>query len=310
MLKRGFVAAVGFFTVIYLSFLYSSGQSQPGPTDLKSYLPSDKDIREWHADGLPQDFKGDDLYLYIDGGAEIYREYGFEQVVVQDYKNLGGKGFSLEIFRMSNPEAAFGMYTFKKSPKGKVMSIGAEGQMEDYYLNFWKGSCLITLTGFESDPKTIEGLILVAGLVDKKIQDVAKRPSLVAALPGEGLLETSVRYFRGYLGFMNLYSSLGKEELGVREGVRGDYGVGCSLFILRYQSEQESRARFSAAEMAIGKSFGSKESQPADAPLVRLKDDHGKFLSLRRLGNYILLCLEDPGSDRSSELFEAVDKSI
>ncbi len=282
----------------------------PGLTDLKSYLPSDKDIREWHADGPPQDFKGDDLYLYIDGGAEIYREYGFEQVVVQDYKNLGGKGFSLEIFRMSNPEAAFGMYTFKRSPKGKVMSIGAEGQMEDYYLNFWKGSFLVTLTGYDTDPKTMDGLTQAARLVDKKIQEEARRPSLVAVLPRDGLTETSVRFFRGYLGFMNLYSSLGKEELGVREGVKGDYGVGCSLFILRYQSEQESRARFSAAQLAIEKYSGSKESQPAGTPPIRLKDDHGKFLSLHRLKNYILLCLEDPGSNRSSELFEAVNKSL
>jgi hypothetical protein len=211
---------------------------------------------------------------------------------------------------MANPEAAYGMYTFKKSPKGKVVAFGTEGQLEDYYLNFWKGSCLITLTGSDGDPKTIEGLILVAGLVDERIKDVAKKPSLVAVLPGEGLLETSVRYFRGYLGFMNLYSSLGKEQLGVREGVKGDYGVGCSLFILKYQGEQECRARFLAAEMAIRKSSGSKDSQPADAPLVRLKDDRGRFLSLRWLKSYILLCLEDPGSNRSSELFEAVNKSI
>ena len=288
----------------------SSGQSQPGPTDLKSYLPSGQDTGEWRGDGPPQEFKGDDLYLYIDGGAEIYREYGFEQVVVQDYKNLGGKGFSLEIFRMSNPEAAFGMYTFKRSPKGKVISIGAEGQMEDYYLNFWKGPYLVTLTAYDTDAKTMDGLTLAARIVDKKIHEEAKRPSLIAVLPGEGLVETSVRYFRGYLGFMNLYSSLGKEELGVREGVKGDYGVGCLLFILRYQSEQESRARFSAAQLAIEKSTGSKEPQPVGAQPVRLKDDHGKFLSLHRIKNYILLCLEAPGSNRSSELFGAVNKSI
>ncbi len=286
------------------------GQSQSEPTDLKSYLPSGQDTGEWRSDGPPQEFKGDDLYLYIDGGAEIYREYGFEQVVVQDYKNLAGKGFSLEIFRMSNPEAAYGMYTFKRSPKGQVTNLGAEGQMEDYYLNFWKGSFLVTLTAYDTDPKTMAGLTLAARLVEKKISEEAKRPSLVAVLPGEGLVETSVRYFRGYLGFMNIYSSLGKEEFGVREGVKADYGVGCSLFILRYQSEQESQARFSAAELSIGKSSGLKESPPAGAAPVRWKDDRGRFLSLRLIKNYILLCLEDSDSHRSSELFEAVGSSI
>ena len=51
------------------------------------YLPADNAAAGWAKDGAPQEFEGEDLYTYIDGGAEIYQEYGFRRVIVQDYED-------------------------------------------------------------------------------------------------------------------------------------------------------------------------------------------------------------------------------
>ena len=104
--------------------LFLAGQSSRDISGLRSYLPSGQEAGEWKADGPPQEFKGEDLYLYIDGGAEIYREYGFEEVLVQEYRDREGKGLSLEIFRMTSPESAYGMYTFKRSSRGTPIRSG------------------------------------------------------------------------------------------------------------------------------------------------------------------------------------------
>ena len=42
-----------------------------------------KDIGMWSAEGEPEVYAGDDLFVYINGGAEIYHEYGFVQVAVR-----------------------------------------------------------------------------------------------------------------------------------------------------------------------------------------------------------------------------------
>ena len=117
----------------------------------------------WSRDGAPQEFVGEDLYTYIDGGAEIYQEYGFRRMVVQDYRSPAGKSVSLEIFEMETPAAAYGMFTFKRSGQGRIVPLGSGTELEDYYLNFWKGRFLVTLTGFDATTPTIDGLLAVAG---------------------------------------------------------------------------------------------------------------------------------------------------
>ena len=39
-------------------------------------------------------FSGDDLFIYINGGAAIYHEYGFEEVRVSEY-SCGGRTISV-----------------------------------------------------------------------------------------------------------------------------------------------------------------------------------------------------------------------
>lgn len=211
---------------------------RPGQGALKDLLPTDGAAAGWTRAGEPQEFTGEDLYTYIDGGAEIYQEYGFRRVVVQDYKGPAGKSVSLEIFEMSAPEAAYGMFTFKRSGQGKVLSLGAGGELEDYYLNFWKGPYLVTLTGFDAAPETVAGLLAVARAVDAKIADTAAPPGLVAALPVTGLKPGSVKYLKGLLGLNNVYSFYTARGLDFREAVKGDYEDGSTLLILDYGSAE------------------------------------------------------------------------
>ncbi len=287
-----------------------AGQSSPGPSGLRSLLPAGQEAGEWKPDGPPQEFKGEDLYIYIDGGAEIYREYGFKEVLVQEYKNREGNGLSLEIFQMTGPEAAYGMYTFKRSLRGTPVEAGAEGQIEDYYLNLWKGNTLVTVTGQNESPATARGLLGLARAVAARIPGRSDQPRLVAELPPHGLIASSVRYFKGYLGFMNNYPSLGKEAFRFEEGVRGDYRSGASLFILSYPSEDALRQGFPAIEQALRSDRRAKELVSVEGFSLALTDDHGRLLSLQAAGNLLLICLEDPAkAGNARELFETIRKS-
>ncbi len=296
--------------IIALFFnMFLAGQAPRGLSGLRSLLPAGQEAGEWKEDGPPQEFKGEELYLYIDGGAEIYREYGFEEVLVQEYKDREGIRLSLELFRMTSPESAYGMYTFKRSPRGAPLEIGAEGQLEDYYLNFWKGNFLVTITGQDESPATSRGSLELARAVAGKIQGPSDPPPLVAELPRPGLINASVRYFKGYLGFMNNYSSLGKEAFRFEEGVRGDYSSGASLFILSYPSEEALRQGFPAVERALKNDPRAKELNSGEGLSLNVTDDRGKLLGLQAVGNLLLICLEDRAAAGSArELFEAIRK--
>jgi hypothetical protein len=105
---------------------------------LSRYVPPPSELGDWTVKDGSQAFERDDLFLYINGGAEIYHEYGFVRVLIQDYWR-GEDSISLEIFEMADPAAAFGMFTFKRGPNGETVSVGTDASLEGYYLNFWKG---------------------------------------------------------------------------------------------------------------------------------------------------------------------------
>jgi hypothetical protein len=278
--------------------------------DLQALLPGGEESGAWTRDGDFREFSGDDLYLYVDGGAAIYQEYGFVRVITQDYLTKGGQGLSLEIFQMSTPEAAYGMYTFKRSAKGDLVPVGTEGQLEDYYLNFWKGSFLVTITCFDKDGQGRRLLVPLALSVARKIPDgPVELPLLVARLPRSRLLETSVRYFRGYLGFMNNYPSAAREDFRVQEGIKGDYSSGASLFILRYSGPEEALACLAAVEKTFRNSEDFRGGGAAAGMLCAV-DDKGKKITIKADNDYLLICVEDASGQNAAGLFADAAKRL
>jgi len=277
-----------FSSCLLLSF-YSSENSLSAQRDLYKYLPDEDKIEGWKKDGSLQQYKGEDLYLYIDGGAEIYHEYGFRKVIIQDYINKNEKSISLEIFEMTTPESAYGIYTFKTSPEGKELDLGNGAQLADYYLNFWKGNIIVTLTGFDEDEETIEGLLEIARAVEVKIEIRGTRPSIVSMLPKKDLVPQSIKYFKGNLGLYNSYSFFTKDVFWLKGGVKGDYKDGYSLFIISYDDIDESKKRFSKAKKNFRESPRYKNYEPFVEKAFQVKNDRGQFIFISSFDRYILI---------------------
>ncbi|MBI9036991.1 MAG: hypothetical protein JEY97_02555 [Bacteroidales bacterium] len=58
-------------------------------------------------------FNGNSLWGYMNGGADIYLEYGFKGLRVQEFK-LDDQIIKAEIYLMGDQESAFGIYSIKK----------------------------------------------------------------------------------------------------------------------------------------------------------------------------------------------------
>jgi len=260
----------------------TAGRWPQGP--LRIYLPADNAAAGWTRDGGPQEFEGEDLYTYIDGGAEIYREYGFRRVVVQDYENPGGKSVSLEIFEMETPAAAFGMFTFKRSGGGEPLVLGAGAELEAYYMNFWKGRFLVTLTGFDEAAETVEGLKAIGRSVDSGLPEGGEAPGLVSALPAEGLRPGSVKYLKGLLGLNNLYAFYTARGLAFTDAVRGLYDSGEILIVLNYGSAGARHTAWLAlcAELDRSERFERPDNYLADAVVFR--DAKGVYVAFAETG--------------------------
>jgi hypothetical protein len=257
---------------------------------LAKALPQDGEVEGWTKHRSRQHFAGENLYEYINGGAEIYHEYGFVQVVVQDYVNGTGKSISVEIFEMASPASAYGMYTFKTNSKGERISVGKDAQLADYYMNFWMGSHLVTLTGFDETEETRTGLRNMAKNISSKLPAGGDKPRMVSFLPEEGLVAQSPKYFTGFLGLRNSHPFFSWNIAGFEQGVKGDYIEGFSFFLIRFAGEQESR---------IG--FQSMKAQ---------KDRRGRRLFVATHRQYLMFVIGNADRIRAEQVFDRARNRI
>ena len=151
-----------------LTFAHCSGEP-PGQQEIAQFLPAPEKLKGWEAVGPPQKFSGDDLFVYMNGGAGKYLSHGFKQLIAQDYSNKNKKTITLELFEMKNPSGAQEMYLAKSGKSGKPLTIGDEALLQEYYLNFRKEHFLVTLTGTDPEKETVDGLLTIARGVDEQI---------------------------------------------------------------------------------------------------------------------------------------------
>jgi hypothetical protein len=284
--KTGWLRLYVLISAIFLSVPLPS-ISQDSPAEA---MPGDGEAAGWAKQRSMQRYEGESLYEYIDGGAEIYHEYGFELVAVQDYVNEAGKILSVEIFLMTSPAAAYGTYTFKTDSKGRWIRIGTDAQLADYYLNFWKGPYLVTLTGFEDSEETRQGLLDIARRVDSHIREEGEKPGIASLLPEDGLVSQSRKYFTGILGLRNSHPFFDWPIGGFEQGIKGDYSEGFSFFLFR---------------------FGSEEQLQKALELVNNQEDRkGRRHFAVTDREYLLLVLGDIDRSRAKAFFESARKKI
>jgi hypothetical protein len=171
------------------------------------------------------------------------------------------------------------MYSFKRSGSGRAVPLGSGAELESYYLNFWKGRFLVTVTGFDDARETVDGLLAIGAAVAAKLPGDGREPALVGALPAEGLRAGSVKYIRGLLGLNNVYPFYTARGLGFAEGVWGLYNDGTILLLLHYGSAGSRREAWSELRAFLEGSerFARVGTEPTEH--VLFQDGKGRFVA-------------------------------
>lgn len=256
---------------------------------IRDYCPESGEVPGWSAEYEPRIAKGDDLFLLINGGADIYLEYGFSDAVFHSYKLENGSSVNLEIYRMRSTESAYGMYTFKTGYSGKPIDVGHDGWMEEYYLNFWKGNLLVTLIGLDTEKETLNGVVQLARSIDAKISSPVKRPDIIDILPKTGLKPNGVTYLKGNLALFNQYLFDSRNIFGFNEGVRGNY-ENYNLFLLFYKDPQASLQWFKSAKEEL-KGNGLFHDINEEERTLFMKDQDDQRIVIKPFNHSIIIVI-------------------
>ncbi|MCK4560507.1 MAG: hypothetical protein KAV45_12050 [Calditrichia bacterium] len=274
---------------------------------LDNLLPRNDELAGWFADGEPEAAVGEDLYLLINGGAEIYHEYGFKRAIFQRYTNEKVGALNLEIYEMDSPQATYGIYTFKTGNEGRSINTGREGWLESYFLNFWKAKFLVTITGLTPDTDMTENISKMAKVVASKISGPSEKPSLVSYLPLDNLLENGISYLKGNLALFNHYFFNTKNIFGFIDGVIGQYDD-FSVFIFRYKNGEDARIWYELARSSLNQNTRFSDFFVRDT-LFEMSDPDNRRLRIKPYQNLIMIVLGTTAK-QADQLFRLIEGRI
>ena len=165
------------------------------------YLP---DINGYKRMGKLEVYNPDNLYDIIDGAADSYLNYDFEELQLQRYKGDKGQFLEIGIYKHADKNNAFGIYSNERPVEGNWVDVGTQGYYESKVLNFFKGQYYVKLMGFKID-NIEEFLLKIAKRVADKLEGDKSFPKTLALFPAEGKVVNSERFInKNFLGYESL----------------------------------------------------------------------------------------------------------
>ena len=230
-------------TTLFIFFLNSCGRAPSASFSLPNAFQEADAIAGWTVGADLKNFTKDNLFQLVDGQAEAFFAYRFEQVAVKRYKNADGNLINVEIWQLAASPDAYGLFTSNWS--GSPAGIGSGGTtVPGQRLAFWQNRYYIAITANKTVPD--DTLWAFGKSLARVLPAGGVRPALVDRLPAQGLIAGSVLFFHEEISVQNEIWLGGKNILGLSaqtDGVEARYtidGKNARLLMVQYPTTSEA----------------------------------------------------------------------
>jgi hypothetical protein len=164
----------------------------------------------WAKAGPLRTFAGQDLFNQIDGGAELFLEFGFVRLRLQAYAR-GKSELTLNAYEMASAASALGVYLMKMGQEAPFAGIAARNSSEEVQLTILKGRYFVQVDNLgEAAASRAETVALANAFLAGVAEEAAPTP--LDALPAEGRVPGSERLIRGPYG-LQPYFTFGEGDI-------------------------------------------------------------------------------------------------
>jgi len=258
---------------------------------MENLLPTNSQIAPWTKSGKPEIYKNRELFNYVDGGADIYLEYGFSQVISQEY-SYEEESIVADIYEMNDPEAAFGIYSIHRDAHKPAANVGDDGTEFDYQITFWQDRYYVILLGYSTDKETKNVLRDFAKKISAHIPGHAKPPQIIHFLPKkfrvprsesslEGMLAVNSRLYLGQKNILNI-------DGNTVTAACASYKKGADtaqLLLVNYIHNGDSEKH----ENIVRKAFEKKYKAIGPAKKAIFKDGKNRFYKVKAVKNMLFI---------------------
>ncbi len=252
-------------------------------------------VSGWKQVGEIQIFTPNTLYEYINGGADLYLAYDFEELKAAEYQNGQKAAVTVDVYCHRTPTHAFGIYSQERFPGANFIDVGVQGYMEKHALNFLSGNTYVKITSYDTGPEDPNILLAFAKAIAGNLGAKGAFPAMVTVFPAPGKVKNSEKFIaRKFLGYPFLHSAFSVDyEVS---------GRSFRLFVIEGKDQADCRDMM---EKYL-EQLGIKDKSAVEGQYTLSDAYHGEIdLHWRGTRIWGILDLGDPGlRAKYSKLFE------
>ena len=257
-------------------------------------------VNGWSRSAEDEYFDSENLYNYIDGGAELYLSYGFNLVLKRLYSAQGQPDITVDIFEMTSSYNAFGVYSHSRETVEDDFGQGSF-QVEGAIL-FWKDTYFISIITFPETEKSRLAIEEIARRIDNAIQSEGELPQILNALPQKNLLPETVVYFRNS-NWQNTYYFISNDNIfnisDSTDCVLAKYEIsGNKPVVMIIDYDKESDAGNTVDKLK--RKFGYAEL--ADGLVIRIDDK--KWIRMNRKNNIVYMVMNARDTEEAKAILK------
>jgi hypothetical protein len=276
--------SIGILVSILLIALVSVGCGANQAPSLTSIFPGANAAGGWQPSDEVRTYNSETIFDLVDGQADAFFAYGFEQVAVCSYQSAAGTTLRVEAWQLATPADAYGLFTANRS--GTPTDVGNGGDTDPgRRLAFWRDRYFVSATATADVPNA--DLTAFAQGIASALPSGGEQPAVVGRLPTDRLAERSVIFFHQELSIQDRLWLGGENILGLSHdtgGVLAQYDLGGSpvqLLLVQYPDAKAAAAALAALKGSqvedfvtanvnnnlLGAVFGKVDAAPANSLL-------------------------------------------
>jgi hypothetical protein len=268
-------------------------------------LPSEAGGWKW--DGKEMKYDSKTLFKYIDGAAELYLAYGFQNLTVRRFEESSQPPLIVELYEMASSEDAYGVFSFEH--QDEAVEIGQGSEFGGGLLRFWKGKYFVSIYAEGEGTEFESGILKMGRAAANSIPATGQEPKLVGFIPGKdlGLLDKSVRYLKShvllnqrfFIAHQNILNLNWKTEAVLAQYLQDRQRT--QLLLIRYPGLKEAGDAYQSFMNAYLPEAGRKD---------RLRTEDRKWTFARQRNEFVLIVFGAPSEADAETLLKATEKKL
>lgn len=152
----------------------------------------------------------ENLFDYINGGAELYISYNFSHLDSFKYMRENNGEINIDIFDMGNSHNAYGIFSHGRETEDNLVGQGSE--YASGLLTFWQDRYYISILAYPETPEKRDMVKNLGELISQQIQTLGPLPPIISLLSEENLVPQSIHYFFHYI-WLNSFHFISNENI-------------------------------------------------------------------------------------------------